>query len=116
MIPNMRTKIDKNKFVLFKKSIPLFLLPEKYQIMLFSKWPPSKDPIGIKFKNPRNKFNIATLKIILMIISSLFPLKKVTKRKTNAVKKHNRGLTNEIFILPKAVLQSFSVCKIAPRK
>ena len=66
----MRTKKDKNKFTLLRKFLPLFLLPEKYQIILFSKFPQSKEPIGIKYNRPKNKFNMPTLEIILMDISS----------------------------------------------
>ena len=36
----------------------------------FNKFPPSKEPTGIKFKKPKNKFNIPTLEIILMDIIS----------------------------------------------
>ena len=63
-----------NKFTLFRKFLPLFLLPEKCQIILFNKFPPSKEPTGSKFKKPKNKFNIPTLEIILMNISSCEPL------------------------------------------
>ena len=69
-MPNIRTKKDKNKFTLLRKFLPLFLLPEKCQIILFNKFPPSREPTGIKFKKPRNKFNIPTLEIILIAISS----------------------------------------------
>ena len=70
IIPNIRTKKDKVKVTLLRKLLPLFLLPEKYQIILFNKFPPSNEPIGIKFKNPKNKFNTPTLEIILMDINS----------------------------------------------
>ena len=66
----MRTKKDKDKFTLLRKFLPLFLLPEKYQIILFNKFPPSREHIGIKYKKPKNKFNIPTLEIILMDIIS----------------------------------------------
>ena len=66
----MRTKKDKDKFTLLRKILPLFLLPEKYQIILFNKFPPSNEPTGIKFNKPRNRFKIPTLEIILMDISS----------------------------------------------
>ena len=39
-----------------RKFLPLFLLPEKCQIILFNKFPPSKEPIGIKFKKPIDSF------------------------------------------------------------
>ena len=67
-IPNKKTKVENNKVSLFKKFLPLFLLPEKYQITLFNKFPPSKDPIGIKFKKAKKRFNIATLLNIFIII------------------------------------------------
>ena len=103
IIPKRKTKIDNIKFNLFKKFLPLFLLPEKYQIVLFNKLPPSKEPIGIKFKKPRKRFNIATLFNIFVYICSLDSLGLLMKRRINAVEKHNKGLTIEIFILPKAV-------------
>ena len=77
--------------------------PEKYQIVLFNKLPPSKDPIGIKFKKPRKRFNIATLFNIFVNICSLDSVGLLMKIRINAVEKHNKGLTIEIFILPKAV-------------
>ena len=66
----MITKKDKDKFTLLRKFLPLFLLPEKYQIILFNRYPPSNEPIGSKFKKPKNRFNIPTLEIILMDITS----------------------------------------------
>ena len=99
----MRTKKDKNKFTLLRKFLPLCLLPEKYQIILFNKFPPSKEPIGIKFKKPKKKFNIPNLEIILMDIISCDVLLLLIKSRIDAVRKHNRGLTIAIFILPKAV-------------
>ena len=59
--------------------------------------------IGIKFKKPRKRFNIATLYNIFVYICSLDSLGLLMKIRINAVKKHNKGLTIEIFILPKAV-------------
>jgi len=61
---------DNNKFTLLRKFLPLFLLPEKCQIILFNKFPPSKELIGIKFKKPKNKLNIPTLEITLTTICS----------------------------------------------
>ena len=68
IIPNKKTKIDNTRVNLFKKFLPFFLLPEKYQIILFSKLPPSKDPIGIKYRNAKIRFNMATLLTIFIII------------------------------------------------
>jgi len=70
IIPKNITKIDNNKFTLLRNFLPLFLLPEKCQIILFNKFPPSKEPIGIKFKKPKNKLNIPTLEITLTAICS----------------------------------------------
>ena len=99
-----------------RKFLPLFLLPEKCQIILFNKFPPSKEPIGIKFKKPKNKLNIPTLEITLTAIWSWDALLLLIKSKIDAVAKHKRGLTIAIFILPKAVWQYLSICKIAPKK
>ena len=99
-----------------RKFLPLFLLPEKYQIILFNKFPPSRERAGIKFKKPRNKFNIPTLEIILIAIISWDALLLLIKSRIDAVAKHKRGLTIAIFILPKAVWQYLSICKIDPRK
>ena len=66
----MRTKKDKNKCTLLRNFLPLYLLPEKCQIILFNKFPPFKEPIGIKFKKPKKKFHIPTLEIILIDMSS----------------------------------------------
>ena len=112
----MRTKKDKDKFTLLRNFLPLLLLPEKCQIMHFNNFPPSKEPIGIKFKKPKNKFNIPTLEIILMDISSWDALLLLIESRINAVAKHSSGLTIAIFILPIAVWQYWSICKIAPRK
>jgi len=72
MFPRISNKLsrkkDNNKFTLLRKFLPLFLLPEKCQIMLFNKFPPSKEPIGIKFKKPKNKLNIPTQEITLTTI------------------------------------------------
>ena len=112
----MRTKKDKDKFILLRKFLPLFLLPEKYQIILFNKFPPSKEPIGIKFKKPKSKFNMPTLEVMLIEINSWEALLLLIKSKIDAVAKHNRGLTIAIFIFPKAVWQYLFICTIAPRK
>ena len=69
--PITKTNEDDNKVNLFKKFLPLDLLPEKYQIILFYKFPPSNDPMGIRFKKPRKIFNTATLLTIFMINCSL---------------------------------------------
>jgi len=99
-----------------RKFLPLFLLPEKCQIILFNKFPPSKEPIGIKFKKPKNKLNIPTLEITLTAICSWDTLLLLIKSRIDAVAKHKRGLTIAIFILPKAVWKYLSICKIAPKK
>ena len=58
------------RVILFKKFLPLFLLPEKCQIILLSNIPPSKAPTGNRFNNPKNRFKIDTLVMIFIKICS----------------------------------------------
>jgi len=70
-IPKRQITKEINKVSLLSKCLPLFLLPEKYQITLLNNIPPSNVLNGIKLNKPRKRFNMATLDKILIIISSL---------------------------------------------
>ena len=70
-MPKKRSKKEIKKVNLFSNVLPLFLLPERCQIIFLNKIPPSKELIGIRLKQPRNRFKIPTLEMILIIICSL---------------------------------------------
>ena len=85
-------------------------------MILLNRIPPSKEPKGIRFKKPKKIFKTPTLDSMLINKVSFVSKELLITRIIKAVKKEKAGLIKEIFILPKAVLQSFSVSQIAPRK
>ena len=78
---------------------------------------PNKLPVFVfRSKKDKSLGDITNNKFLVPDSLTLGQFISVIRKRIKAVSRHNNGLTTAIFIFPKAVWHSFSICKIGPRK